>query len=515
MDTILSIKGITKHFPGVKALDDVSIDVYRGEVHAIVGENGAGKSTLMKILGGLYPADSGSISINGKLVSIRSVQDSIANGISVIYQEFNLVPLLTVAENIFMTRLPGKSGIVNRRQLNQRCAALMQELDLNIPPNRFVSELAVAQRQMVEIVKATSHDAQIVIMDEPTASLNDKEVETLYRLIATLKARGTTILYISHRMKEIFDVSDRITVLRDGRMIETMTAADTCEEALIRKMVGRDVSHFFHDGAAAAQVGETKLRVEGLTKKGLYSDISFELRKGEILGLAGLMGCHREEIARTLFGLIHPDSGKIYLDGQAVTINSPVDAIHKKIVLSTDDRKNEGIFPDLSVKDNMAISILEQLCRKGNGLIDRKKEAAIVHKYTQYMEIKFASAQQHMMHLSGGNQQKVLLARALATGCEVLILMEPTRGIDVGAKSEIYRMLKELAAQGIAILMVTSETQELISLCHRALVIFQGKVGGELRAGDANGADITEDNIMFCSTGNQQIFYRGASQCGS
>lgn len=509
MNTILKINGLSKSFPGVKALNNVSLEVERGEVHAVVGENGAGKSTLMKILGGLYPPDSGNIEINGKPVQIRNVVDSLRLGISVIYQEFNLVPMLTVAENIFLTRLPGKVGCINRPSLNRKCVKLMQELDLSIEPTTMVSDLTVSEMQMVEIAKATSYESEIVIMDEPTASLDDGEVETLYKLIGKLKARGTTILYISHRMKEIFDVSDRITVLRDGCKIETLVTKETDEESLIRKMVGRDINQFYHSDEDRSLASEqVKLRVENLSKEGYYTDISFDLYRGEILGVAGLMGCHREEIVKSIFGLVHPDTGRILIDGREVKINTPADAIREKIMFCTDDRKNEGILPLMNVEENLTISVLNQLCKGGVGLLNHKKEKAIVGNYTRDMDIKYAGPQQQVVFLSGGNQQKVLLARSLVTGCEVLILMEPTRGIDVGAKSEIYRMLKRLASQGMSILMVTSETQELITLCDRALVIYQGKISGQLRANDPDGADITEDNLMFCSTGNRNIFYK-------
>ena len=333
MDTILEVSGITKQFPGVKALDNVSFDVERGEVHAVVGENGAGKSTLMKILGGLYPADFGEITINGKKTAIRGVLDSLKSGISVIYQEFNLVPMLTVAENIFLTRLPGKSGVVNRKKLNEKCSELMHELKLDINPSAMVSELSVSEMQMVEIAKAVSIDSAIVIMDEPTASLNDKEVATLYRVIDDLKKRGPTILYISHRMKEIFDLSDRITVLRDGCKIGTYNTNEITEEELIHKMVGRDITKFYHSNDdESSETGEVVLEVNRLCKEGFYKDISFQLHRGEILGLGGLMGCHREEIAKTLFGLMHPDSGTIVLNGKPIQIDTPADAIRNRII---------------------------------------------------------------------------------------------------------------------------------------------------------------------------------------
>ena len=302
-------------------------------------------------------------------------------------------------------------------------------------------------------------------------------------------------------------------MLRDGCKIGTYNTNEITEEELIHKMVGRDITKFYHSNDdESSETGEVVLEVNRLCKEGFYKDISFQLHRGEILGLGGLMGCHREEIAKTLFGLMHPDSGTIVLNGKPIQIDTPADAIRNRIMFSTDDRKNEGILPDMGVDENLTIAVLNKICKGGNGLINYKAESAFVKEYTDYMQIKYASPSQHILHLSGGNQQKVLLARSLLTDCQVLILMEPTRGIDVGAKSEIYSMLRQLAARGIAILMITSETQELITLCDRAIVIYQGTISGALKSNDSGSAAITEDNLMFCATGNKHIFYEGAKQ---
>lgn len=510
MEKILEVRGITKYFPGVKAVDNVDLDVYKGEVHAIVGENGAGKSTLMKILGGLYKEDSGTIAINGKNININSVQDSINCGISVIYQEFNLLAHLTVAENVYLSKLPGKAGIINKRQLKKNCSELFESLEISMDVDTLVSELSVSEMQMVEIVRAISYNSHIIIMDEPTAALNSKEVATLYRLIRMLKERNKTIIYISHRLKELFDLSDRITVMRDGAKIATVNTADITEEQLVRMMVGRDIKNYYHmdDEHDINRVHEDKLKVVNLCKEGYYDKVNFRLGKGEILGVAGLMGCRREEIAKTLIGAIHPDSGYIEIDGKRVHIRNPWHAISQGIAFVTDDRKNEGILPRMGVLENLTISVLNQIAAGGNGLIHIEREDEIFQKYSNYMELKYTSPSQHIVNLSGGNQQKVLLSRSLATGCKILILMEPTRGIDVGTKSEIYKLLLNLAQQGLSILLVTSEMNELLTVCHRVIVVHQGTITGELIKDPKSPAAISEDNIMFCATGNKRIFYQ-------
>mgnify|MGYP000651334471 CR=1 FL=1 len=493
----IELRNITKSFYGVKALSDVSLSFEKGEVHAVVGENGAGKSTIMKILGGIYFADSGEIWIDGKKRNINSVQDAINNGISVVYQELNLMPYLTVAENIFLYNLPVSRLMVEKNKLNQQAAQLLKEMELDIKPNELVSMLNVSQQQMVEVAKALSRNSDIIIMDEPTAALNNKEVETLYRIIRKLKSQGKTVIYISHRLKEIFDLSDRVSILRDGNYIGTYNTKDIDQKTLVEKMVGREISSFYT--TSNHEPGEVVLEVKNLCKEGYYKDISFKLRKGELLGIAGLMGCHREEIVKSIYGLMQPDSGEILLHGKPISPKSPSEALKLHIGYVTEDRKNSGIFGLMTVRENLTISVLKSLSKFG--IISGKAEQKLLDEYTKRMNMKYSNAFQRINSLSGGNQQKFLLARALARGCEVLIMLEPTRGIDVGAKAEIYAMLEELAKQGLAIIVVSSELPEIISICHRTLTIFQGTLTGDIPK-----EKMEEAFIMQCATGNTTCF---------
>lgn len=507
----IELRHITKTFYGVKALDDVSLSFRKGEVHAVVGENGAGKSTIMKILGGLYFADSGEIYIDGVRQHINSVSDALKAGVAVVYQELNLMPELTVAENIYLHDLPAKAAFVDKRTMNQRAQALLESMGLDIRATDPISLLSVSQQQMVEIAKALSHDSDIVIMDEPTAALNIKEVETLYTLIRNLKEKGKTVIYISHRLKEIFDITDRISILRDGRFVDTCSTAEITQSELVAKMVGREISDFYTTADHA--FGETVLEVRGLGKQGVFEGISFELHKGEILGVAGLMGCNREEIVKSLYGLVQPDAGQVTLFGQTVIdmdkgkneLSTPLRAIKHGVGYVTEDRKAAGIFALMNVRENISISVLKSLSRLK--LISAKKEQAMLDEYTKKMNMKYAGYYQRINSLSGGNQQKFLLARTLATQCRVLIMLEPTRGIDVGAKAEIYALLETLARdEGMAILMISSELPEIIKNCHRTLVIFQGKLTGEI-----DKADFDENLIMQCATGNQTCGVGGSS----
>jgi len=508
MEFIIEVKNISKEFPGVKALDCVNVNVKKGEIHAVVGENGAGKSTLMKIIGGQYTLDSGEIYLSGQQAKISSIQDSIVYGISVIYQEFNLVPELTVAENIFLTRLPVKAKVLNINKLNKMTTELLETLNININPSSFVKDLSVSEQQMVEIAKAISYNAEILIMDEPTAAQSDKEVDQLFKLIRDLKRQGKTILYVSHKLKEIFEISDRITVLRDGKLVVTIPTVEINEDELVRNMVGRDVSKYYHvEDVATHHASQEILKVESLTKEGVFRNISFSLKRGEILGVGGLMGCRREEIVRAIFGLERFDSGKTLIDGKPVRITSPIIAMKNKMAYVTEDRKQSGILPLMSVNDNVTISILKKLCHKLGFYLDVARERELRDHYIDYLDIKCASVRQKLFSLSGGNQQKVILSRALATECEVLILLEPTRGIDVGTKSEIYKLLHKLAAKGMAIIMVTSETTELISICNRVIVIHQGELTGELVKDELSPANLSEENLMQCATGNKRLFY--------
>ena len=500
MADAIEIRGVTKTFPGVAALTDVSFSVRSGEVHAVVGENGAGKSTLMKILGGVFTADRGEIRIDGKPASIRSVQGAVAHGISVIYQEFNLMPELTVAENIFVANLPTRRPfpLLRLRSLREQTEALAARLDLDLAPSEPVKNLSVSRRQMVEIAKALHQDASIIIMDEPTAALTSSEVDKLYQIIRTLKAHGKTILYISHRLKEIFDIADRVTVLRDGRYIGTEDVATLSHDDVVRMMVGRDVKHFYHH--AGSTLGEVAIAVSDLTKKGSFEGVSFSVRKGEILGIAGLMGSGREDLVKALYGLAPYDSGEIRVAGRAVRIASPKDAIRRGIAFVTEDRKDAGIFPLMSVKENVSLNVIRALTRLGGAYIDVRKERALLREYTGFLNLRYASETQAAMYLSGGNQQKLVLSRALAAECGILLLLEPTRGIDVGAKAEIYQLLGELSRKGIALILVSSDLPELIAVSHRLLVVWQGTITGELE-----GADIDENTIMQCATGSRRV----------
>lgn len=489
----IELKNITKTFYGVKALNDVSLSFEKGEVHAIVGENGAGKSTIMKILGGLYFADGGEVIINGKKCVINSVSDALKYGVSVVYQELNLMSELTVAENIYLHSLPKKGIMVDKAKMNQEVQKLLDGMEVSFHATDYISMLSVSQQQMVEIAKALSNNTDIIVMDEPTAALNDKEVETLYRLIRNLRAEGKTIIYISHRLKEIFDLTDRLSILRDGCYVGTYVTSEITENQMVEKMVGRTVEG--RHTTADHEVGEVVLKVENLTKEGLYENVSFELHKGELLGMAGLMGCSREEIVKSLYGLIHPDSGKIFLNGKEIHPKNPGEAIKLGIGYVTEDRKGAGIFGLMNVRENLTIEILDKI--KKFGLISAKAEDEQLEKYGEIMRIRYSGYYQKINSLSGGNQQKFLLSRALATGCQVLIMLEPTRGIDVGAKAEIYHLLENLAKQGVSILVVSSELPEIIQNCHRALAVFQGRITGEI-----NKDEMEESLIMQCATGN-------------
>ena len=506
----IELKNITKTFFGVKAVDDVSLSFKKGEVHAVVGENGAGKSTIMKILSGLYFADSGKIFIDGKQKQINSIQAALKNGISVVYQELHFMPELTVAENIYLHHLPAKMGFVDKRRMNNAAQAILDEMKVDIKATMPLSLLTVSEQQMVEIAKALSHNPDTVIMDEPTAALNVKEVETLYNIIADLKAKGKTVIYISHRLKEIFDITDRVSVLRDGIHVGTRMTAELNQDQLVEMMVGREVSQIHT--TADHEYGETVMSVRNLSKEGVFSDISFDLHKGEVLGIAGLMGCNREDILKSLYGLIHPDSGEVILEGKKVycsesrinLLSTPRNASRQGIGYVTEDRKGSGIFALMTARENLTISILDKL--SDFGVVGWKSEQALLEHYTGKMNMKYRTPFQRINTLSGGNQQKFVLSRTLATNCRVLMLLEPTRGIDVGAKTEIFSLIEELAREGMAIIVISSELQEIIANCHRSLVIFQGELTGVI-----DKKDFDETLIMQCATGNREYGVREVS----
>ena len=496
MGKYLEVKDISKTFYGVYALKDISFGIEKGAVHAIMGENGAGKSTLMKILGGNYNADTGAIYINGEKQKINNVFDAARCGISVIYQEFNLLPDLTVAENIFISNYPARTflGVIDKRKRSADAKKLLDMLNIDVHPDELVKNLSVSQKQMVEIAKALSRDSEIIIMDEPTAPLNHTEVEKLEEIVAMLKEQGKTILYISHRLKEIFDMCDTVTVLRNGRYVDTVPVSSVTENDLIRMMVGHEIED--ESNRQTFVQDKVVLEVQNLTVKGAFEDVSFQLHAGEILCLAGFVGCGREEVADTIYGLIKPDSGRILLDGKEVKIRTPLDAVKNGINYITDDRKDAGIFPLMSVRQNTTMMSIRNLKKKAGFYLDPKEEMKDLEKMTNYMSIKYDNEGQKISYLSGGNQQKVLLGRDLLLDTKVFIMREPTRGIDVGAKEEIYKLLYQLASEGMGILAIFSDMNELIKVSDRVIAIWDGRMSGEISR-----EEFTKEQILTMSAG--------------
>lgn len=493
-DYILRVKEISKSFSGVKALDNIHFDLKKGEVHALMGENGAGKSTFMKILIGLVTPDSGEILMEGNTMVGNNVNETLKKGISMIHQEILIIPGLTVAQNIFLGRereVSGKSGILsgwlNDREINRKAAALLVRLGVNIAPKAKMKHLSVAQMQMVEIAKAVSNNAKIIIMDEPTSAISDKEVNTLFQIIRDLKAEGVSIIYISHKMDEIFRISDTVTVLRDGKYVGTQNAAELDQNALIAMMVGREIDQMFPEAAQA--VGEEVISVQNLGKTGKFSNISFNVKSGEILGLAGLMGAGRTEIARAIFGLDQWDEGEITIKQSPLRARTPREAIDRGIGYVSEDRKGLGFVPRMSVKDNITLSSMKNH-RKG-GFIDTHSEQSVTEKMIADLKIKTAGTGQHVAYLSGGNQQKVVIGKVLLASPEIIILDEPTRGVDVGAKFEIYKLIRSLADRGMAIIMISSELPEILGLSDRILVLSKGKQTALLSKAEA-----TQELIM-------------------
>jgi ABC-type sugar transport system ATPase subunit len=475
-------------------LDRVDIDIYPGQVHAVVGENGAGKSTLMKLLGGVYQPDSGQITLRGKRVSLRSPHEAIRAGVSVIYQELDLAGHLTVAENIYLGREPRRLGLLtDHRALHRRATDLLADLGIHIPGDTFVNRLGLASCQMVEIAKALSRDARIIIMDEPTASLSERETAVLFALVRRLRSEGRAIVYISHRLKEIFEIADHVTVMRDGRIVGSHSIGQVTRRGLVRMMVGREIDESAHRPAAA---GAPMLRVRDLSLQNKFANVSFDLHEGEIVGISGLAGCGREELVRAIFGLRSYDSGSVELAGRRLPRGRPDLSIQRGLCFLSEDRRSEGIFAQMSVRANLTAMVLRKLAMRLSGLIRPSAERALLRRYTGEMSIKYALGGQEIRLLSGGNQQKVLLSRAVAGGGKVLILCEPTRGVDVGAKSEIYDLMNRLTRQGMALLVVSSDLPEILCVCDRSLIMFQGRLTGDISA-----AELTEESIMLCATG--------------
>ena len=496
-ELLLKMENITKTFSGVTVLVDVCFEVRPGEVHALIGENGAGKSTLMKIVTGSYEADRGQVFWKGQPVEIKTPHQAHDLGINIVHQELMLVPQLSIGENVFLGRHPVVSGFsrwVRWSDINKQAKGLLEGLGHPLDPKRMVGELSIAEQQLVEIARALAFSAELIIMDEPTSPLSEHETTRLFQTISQLKARGVSIVYISHRLKEIHLVADRVTVLRDGRHIATRPIAETTTDHLVRYMVGREISEQFSENKSRV-AGEEALRVEGLTASGKFADISMSVRRGEIVGLAGLVGAGRTELVETLFGAGEAESGKVYLDGQAVTIKTPMDAVRHRLALVADDRKAKGLVLGGSVRFNIALAAPRKFARYGL-FLDTAREKDVAKDMARELHLKPPNVEQQVMYLSGGGQQKVVLAKWLSADSKVFILDEPTRGIDVGSKAEIYDLIRRLAERGVAILLVSSELEEILHLSDRILVMHRGRISGELRREEA-----TEELIMQLATG--------------
>jgi ribose transport system ATP-binding protein len=474
---IIEIKNLTKHFPGVTALDNINLDIYQGEVHVLVGENGAGKSSLIKILCGIYHPEEGKIRYDGEEYAPKQTQDAIQAGIRVVYQELNLLSYLSVAENIFFGRLPSKAGLVDFRKMYHEARKMLGEVGLDISPKTPVYKLGVAQMQLVEIAKALSTDSKVLILDEPTATLTTKEIDRLFEIIRRLKNNGTTIIYISHRLQEIFEIGDRVTVLRNGLKVGTYSVRDVNIPKIVKLMVGREIGseYPFQENV---HVGSVVFRVEDLVYQGNEKPVSFTVKEGEILGVAGLVGSGRTETMRAIFGADPKVSGKVFLDGEELAIKCPRDAVECGICLLTEDRKEQGLILDMPLTVNTSLANLKDVSRVG--LLNFSKEEKVAVGYVNKLSIDTPSVNKWVRFLSGGNQQKLVLAKWLYRNSRVLIFDEPTRGIDVGARYEIYMLLWELAELGKSIIIVSSDLPELMGISHRIIVFSNGKISGEL-----------------------------------
>jgi len=475
-EILLEMRGIDKSFPGVHALKNVSLKLRRGEVLALVGENGAGKSTLIKVLGGAHLPDGGDILLEGRPVRISTPTAAQRAGVSIIYQEFNLIPDLTVRENIFLGRERTRGGFIRASGEHRETRELFEKLQMKMDPDARCRELSVAQQQKVEIAKALSIQAKIIVMDEPTAALTTREVEQLFAIIEDLKSRNLGIIYITHRLDEIFQVADRVMVLRDGEHVGSEEMGAVSQKALIEKMVGRPIESEFPKHAALP--GAERLRVEHLSRGEAVRDVSFSARAGEVLGFAGLAGAGRTETMRILFGADRPDSGRIFVDGRERAIRNPRDAIRNRICLLTEDRKGQGLVLDHSARENFGLPNLDRFARRL--FLDGGKERSEFKKYIESLKIKLTGQEQRAGNLSGGNQQKVVLAKWLARNADIIIFDEPTRGIDVGTKYEIYLLMNRLVAEGKAVIMISSELPEILGMSDRIIVMHQGKIKGEI-----------------------------------
>ncbi len=490
----LHMQSISKSFPGVKALQDVTFELAKGEIHALVGENGAGKSTLMKILTGAYVGDSGEITLDGKPVVINSPGDAQALGISMIHQELSLIPYLTVGQNIYLGREPRGwlPGTIAWPTLYREAQALLDRLNVDVDAKDLVEGLSIAQQQMVEVAKALSLNADIIAMDEPTSSLTDRETDVLFRVMGDLRDQGVALIFISHRLDEVFAITDRVTVLRDGQWIATLPTAELDEEKIVSMMVGRDLGELYPKKSGATQ-GDV-LTVTDLADGDELRGVSFTLRRGEVLGIAGLVGAGRTALAETLFGVRRATAGEIRMDGKPVRIKSPGDAMKLGLGLVPEDRKQQGLFLNMAVRENVTMSAMHQVTRLG--FVNAKQADSMAKTYVKRLDIRTPGITQRVGNLSGGNQQKVVIARWLTLQPKVLMLDEPTRGIDVGAKAEIHGLMDQLAQQGVGVLMISSELPEVLGVADRILVMHEGRITGEFSRDEA-----TQDAIMRAATG--------------
>lgn len=489
-NVLVEIKDVSKHFPGVKALDHVSLSIRRGEVHALSGENGAGKSTLIKILTGVYTYDEGSIIFDGSPVAFKSTNESQKAGIGSVYQELNMIPYLSVAENIYIGDYPmGKTGI-DWKELYENAQKQLDSLNIDVDAKKQLNELSTAQQQMVSIVRAVSRDCKLIILDEPTSSLDTKEVKTLFSLVRQLKEKGVAFIFITHRMEEIYQICDRITVLKDGHFIGTYQAEYLNQYQLVTLMVGREITQQRKQTYFSPEKDQNYVvEVRNLAKKPKVKDVSFGISRGEIVGLAGLLGSGRTEVAEMLFGSEMPDAGEILYEGILQKNISPTKAVRAGLAFCTENRRLDGIVPNMSVKNNIVLACMKQISRLG--FVISRKRLALVNRYIEELRIKTPTPEQRIRNLSGGNQQKALLARWMATNPKLIILDEPTRGIDVGAKQEVERLVQQIASQGIGVLLISSEIPELVRNCDRVIVLREGEQVGELA-----GAQISEEAIM-------------------
>jgi ribose transport system ATP-binding protein len=501
---LLEMRGISKTFPGVRALDNVRLAVHPGEIHSLMGENGAGKSTLMKILSGAYQADpGGEILIDGKAAVIDGPLAARALGVAVIYQELSLAPNLTVAENIHAGRELRKGGrawgMIDRAAMERDCEDVLKRLGATFGPHTLVGGLSIAEQQLVEIARAVHTRCRILVMDEPTTPLSSRETDRLFQLIRQLRAEGLAIIYISHRMAEIYELSDRVSVLRDGTYVGTLERADLTAESLVGMMVGRDISGFYKKEHAPYDPGKVVLRVRDVADAARVRGCSLEVHAGEVLGIAGLVGAGRTELARLIFGAEPRVRGEIEIDGRTLALRTPREAIEAGLVYLTEDRKRQGLFLDMSVRDNVNVSVCGRDARLG--VLDRNRGASRARDAIESLSIRVPNAKVNAGALSGGNQQKVLLSRLLQTQPRVLILDEPTRGVDIGAKSEIYRIINELAKSGVAIIVISSELPEIIGVADRVLVMREGEIAGAL--GGHTGRPISQEAIIELATGSR------------